>query len=511
MIQSIVIVGGGTAGWITAGILAAKHCVDTNAFVKISVVESPDIPTIGVGEGTWPSMVNTLKSMGISENDFIRECDVSLKQGIQFERWVTGSSEDIYYHPFSYPHVSQQGGIVAQWLRGTKEKSFAESVTTQCQLAENFLAPKQLGAPEYSALENYAYHLDAGKFANFLNKHCVERFNVNHIVEEILQVQSDEKGDIKSLVTRTGKTIAGDLFIDCSGVSSILLGKHYQVPFISCRQTLLVDRALAVQLPYKYIDAPIASMTRAVAQEAGWIWDIGLPGRRGLGHAFSSEHISTERAAEQLLDFIQPDLKSGDDPQFKEINFNPGYRKTFWKNNCVAVGMSSGFVEPLEASAIGMIELSARMIAEYLPVSQDGMKVISEKFNEIFLHRWKLIINFIKLHYCISQRTDSEFWIDNQSQQSIPETLQDLLCLWKSQPPIDNGLMSPYDMFPVASYQYILYGMGFLTQPSHLNASLREREEAIKNLQIMLSRTQKILKVVPTNRQLITEIISKAR
>ena len=503
MVKSIVVVGGGTAGWISAGIIAARHYSDSDHTIQVTLIESPNIPTIGVGEGTWPSMVNTIKKLGISENDFVKQCDVSFKQGIKFEQWVTGTHGDNYYHPFSYPHQSQQGGLIAQWLRNSNGRSFAESVTTQCQLTELSLAPKQLSSPEYSSLENYAYHLDAAKFSSFLKKHCTSRLKVRHISDDVTTIETDEQGNIKSLKTQHHGNIQGDLFIDCTGQSSLLLKQHFQVPFKSCKDILFVDRALAIQVPYQSADSPIASMTRSVAQEAGWIWDIGLPTRRGIGHVYSSSHTSHDRAVEQLIDFLEPDVKDANTLSFREIRFEPGHREKFWVKNCVAVGMSAGFLEPLEASALGLIELSARMIAEHLPVSHESMEIIADNFNRIFLHRWQLIIDFLKLHYCLSKRTDTQFWVDNRNSESIPGTLSNLLRLWKNQPPLDNGFMSPYDMFPVASYQYILYGMGFLTHPSHLNSSTAETQQAIKNLKTMVSRTEKLVAVMPTNRELL--------
>ncbi|TQV89217.1 tryptophan halogenase family protein [Aliikangiella coralliicola] len=509
MIKSIVIVGGGTAGWISAGIIAARHRADNNQSIEVTLVESPDIPTIGVGEGTWPSMVNTIKTMGISEREFVRECDVSFKQGIKFERWISGRNDDVYYHPFSYPHRSQQGGLIARWLRNSNSKSYAESITTQCYLDELSLAPKQLNSPEFNALENYAYHLDAAKFSTFLKKHCTRKLKVRHIVDNVQGVNTNEQGNITSLKTQQNNEIEGDLFIDCSGISSILLRQHFGIPFKSCKDTLFVDRALAVQVPYQKPSSPIASMTRSVAQQAGWIWDIGLPSRRGIGHVFSSNHISVENAAKQLEDYLRPNVNNINDFQFREIRFEPGHAQKFWVKNCIAVGLSAGFVEPLEASALGMIELSARMIAEHLPVSHSSMDVVAENFNQIFLQRWQLIIDFLKLHYCLSKRNDSEFWIDNRKSQSMSDTLKNLLRLWENQPPLDNGFMNPYDMFPVASYQYILYGMNFLTQPSHLNSSKFETQEAIKNLQIMASRTEKLAALVPTNRELIKSMTAR--
>lgn len=509
MIKSVVIVGGGTAGWLTAGIIAARHVSDHPDAIKITLIESPDIPTIGVGEGTWPSMVNTLMALGISEHDFIKKCNVSLKQGICFEGWRSGTDEDYYYHPFGYPHASQLDEMLATWLKTPNEKSFVDTVNTQAQLAEKFLAPKPMNAQDYSSYENYGYHLDARCFADFLRLHCVEKLGVKLISDNVICAYHDHSGNIQSLGTIHHGELLGDLFIDCSGMNSVLIEKQFNVPYKCCKSMLFADSAVAAQVPYATSNTPIFSMTRSVAKQAGWIWDIGLQSRRGVGYVYAGTYQSDADAEEVLLQFIGHKTAEQQDIKLNKIKFNPGHRQKFWLNNCVAVGMSAGFIEPLEASALGMIELSARMIAEQLPVSQSAMAVVAKKFNEVFLKRWELIIDFLKLHYCISERRDSKFWIDNRNPETISDTLYELLELWKEQPPMHNGILDPYDMFPVASYQYVLYGMGFQTKPSHLKSSSREIKRAHQNIATLERRKEKLIRALPTNRDFVNAIVGK--
>jgi hypothetical protein len=272
-IRKVVILGGGSAGWLTAGILAAEHKLKSNPSLNITLVESPDVRTIGVGEGTWPSMRDTLRRMGVSETDFITECDASFKQASKFVGWVTGAPDDFYYHPFSPPQGYGDTNLVPAWAELNGSARFADVVSFQPQLCEHGRAPKQNVTPEFAAVANYAYHLDAGKFGKFMQKFCVEQLGVRHILTHVEGVESTDNGDIAAL--RTGDDrIEGDLFIDCTGFSSILMTRHFEIPRAETRDVLFCDTALAVQVPYPGADTPITSHTVATAREAGWVWDM---------------------------------------------------------------------------------------------------------------------------------------------------------------------------------------------------------------------------------------------
>ena len=212
-ISRVVVVGGGSAGWLAAGVIAAEHLIDPKADqgFELLLIESPDIPTIGVGEGTWPSMRATLKRIGLSETDFIRECDASFKQGTHFRDWHSGSG-DTYSHPFTVPADYADTNLVPHWLALPDAPPFADAVTPQTALFADCLAPKQITTPEYAFVVNYGYHLDAGKFAALLRQHCTERLGVKHIKANVTQINSAENGDIRSVTTDCAGDIAGDLF-----------------------------------------------------------------------------------------------------------------------------------------------------------------------------------------------------------------------------------------------------------------------------------------------------------
>jgi flavin-dependent dehydrogenase len=505
-ISKIIIVGGGSAGWLSAGVIAAEHRIDsqTQQPFELLLIESPDVPTIGVGEGTWPSMRATLERIGLSETDLIRECDASFKQGTYFRNWHTGG-EDTYSHPFTVPAGYADTNLAPHWLAQADAPPFADAVTPQTALFADCLAPKQITTPEYAFMVNYGYHLDAGKFAELLRKHCTEQLGVTHIKANVTQINSADNGDIQSVATDRAGVIAGDLFIDCTGASSLLLGEHFEIPYQSQQTYLFNDTALAAQVPYTEEDQAIQSCTHSTAQTAGWIWNIGLPTRRGIGHVYSSAHISEDEATAQLLAYIKE--VAGDKAKAnitpRKIQFQPGHRRELWHRNCVAIGMSSGFVEPLEASALVMIELAAGMIADQLPPTREVMDV-----NRKFLRHWNQITEFLKLHYVLSARNDSPYWLDNRVAASIPEKLKEQLLLWRDRSPWHPDAEAVDDLFPTASYQYILYGMGFKTAPRHTRSHQQNQRQrqASELFQKNAARAIQLQQALPSNRELLNKV-----
>ncbi|WP_020208685.1 tryptophan halogenase family protein [Gilvimarinus chinensis] len=505
-IQSIVIVGGGTAGWLSAGVIAARLNATQEKPVKVTLIESPNIPIVGVGEGTWPTMRNTLKKMGVRETDFIRECHVSFKQGAKFARWHTGKTEDAYYHPLILPQGFNHINLAPHWQVQPRGTSFSQAVCPQDALCERSLAPKMITTPEYQGLANYAYHLDAGAFSNFLTRHCTETLGVQHILDEVVGIKTANNGDISALLTESGAELAADLFIDCTGFKSKLLGEHYQIPFKSCSDILFADTALAVHLPYQQPDTEIASHTISTAQSAGWIWDIGLASRRGVGHVFASRYTDRDSAYRELAEYAAQTGHKLDNLSVREIPITPGHREKFWHKNCVAVGLSAGFLEPLEASALVLVEISADFIASQLPANRAVMDTVARRFNRTFHYRWERIIDFLKLHYMLTVRDDNDFWIDNRDPVSIPDSLHELIELWRYHPPWDNDFDHATEVFPAASYQYVLYGMGFHTQAHPAGLSAQQKQLAKQAFAKNIEMTQKLASVLPGNRELINKI-----
>lgn len=500
-VKHIVIVGGGTAGWLTAGILAAKCVKEHGRDLKITLVESPTIKTIGVGEGTWPTLRTTLQTIGISETEFIRHCDATFKQGACFKKWVDNSEDDFYYHPLMLPSNLGPLNSVVRKLDGSMDFSYSTMLCSQEAACERGLAPKNITMPEFQGVLNYAYHLDTNKFSVFIKEHCINTLNINHLLMDVVGTTMGEEGEVASLRLADGSELIADFYIDCSGFAGLLIDKHFKIPFLDKSDILFCDRAVALQCPYEHRDAPIASHTISTATGSGWIWDIGLQKRRGIGHVYSSKYMSESDAERDLRTYVGKQI---DQLDVRHIKYAPGHREKFWAKNCIAVGLSAGFVEPLEASSILLVEISAFWIAEKLPHKKSGFTSCEKQFNETFRYRWDMIIEFLKLHYCISKRTDTDFWRDNTHPDSIPNLLLEKLEAWQEQCPSVVDFLSRADVFPFESYCYILYGMKFKTATHAVgDAQLNMLEKKIHNQQRNMAA---LIHSLPENRTLINKI-----
>lgn len=501
-IQKIVIVGGGTAGWLSACLLAARR-----PDLSITLVESPDIPTIGVGEGTWPTMRATLTSIGISEAEFLETCDASFKQGSRFDGWIDGTTDDSYLHPFTGLPPGDARELLTAWQSGDGAVPFAAAMTSQHAICARDLAPRQRAMPDFAGALNYGYHLDAGKFAGLLAKHATGRLGVTHIADEVTGVVPSESGDIAALELRGREALAGDLFIDCSGQAAILIGGHCKAEWIDRSDVSFNDRALAVQVPVT-ANSSVASQTIGTAHEAGWLWDIGLPTRRGVGCVYSSRFMTDDQAERVLASYLRaklPDFDAGHLPR-RKLSFRTGHRAQFWKRNCVAIGLSAGFIEPLEASAIVLIELSLNALCDNFPASRATLDIHAARFNALFRYRWDRIVDFLKLHYVLSRRSEP-YWKAQRAPETIPLRLAEQLALWREQPPSAWDFPQIDEVFPAASHLYVLYGMGFpaparrgnptTATPARL-AEVRERGRALAA-------------ALPTNRDYLSGVATESQ
>lgn len=458
--RRILIVGGGTAGWLTAAYLA--RFFEGAGQVDITLLESPDLGIIGVGEGTFPTIRGTLDFLGIEERDFIRASSATFKQGIRFDDWLHAPRPDgsrhQYLHPFDAPFQTDQAPVLPGWLQQDvrSRPAFSKVATIQHGIATAGRAPKTRNESGYSGPLDYAYHFDAGKFAALLRRRAVE-LGVRHMEGLLTGVEPDGNGGIAGIVTRDHGALQADLYIDCTGFRAALIGEALKAGFTSVRHILFTDRALACKIPYADPDAPIESVTIAAAHAAGWTWDIGLESARGIGCVYSSVHMSDEDAAQQLRHYIGHDAYAA-----RIIPFEPGYREQQWIGNCVAVGLSGGFLEPLESTGILMIEAAVAMIAELLPMT-GPMDAPAARFNRLIAGRYQRIVDFLKLHYCLSRR-EEPFWRDNANPASVPDSLREMLRQWRHRPPSRFDFLLDLESFAYFNYQYILYGMGFETE-----------------------------------------------
>lgn len=501
--KQIVVVGGGSAGWITAGLLAARYSQESD--YQITIVESPEVNSIGVGEGTWPSMRDTLQQLGLSEVDFMQASNASFKQGSTFFGWTTGDANDRYHHPFTVPSGYSQSDLHSGWLALASNQPFADCVGVQSHVCTAGLAPKQYQTPEYAGVTNYGYHFDADKFIGVLSEHCQKKLGVKRVAAHIEQVEQHSSGDIAAVITQSGQSISGDFFIDCSGMQALLIGKTLGVEWHSQCDVLFNDRALALRVDYPTAQTDIASTTLATAHANGWVWDIGLSSRKGVGCVFSSNFSDAENAERVLCDYLQRDDIAEFNPRL--LKFDPGYRQHIWSNNCLAVGMSAGFLEPLEASALAMVELTANMLCDNLPALFTNMPLVRDRFNQRFTYRWQRVVEFLKLHYAISQRTDSEYWHANRATETIPERLIEQLSLWRNLPPSRYDFFENEEVFSSASYQYVLYGMHYETTNIQRRGHAAHLKTCGRLFQENRQYVNKLYRGLPSNRDWLAKVI----
>lgn len=503
--RSILIVGGGTAGWLTAAYLAKHLRIAEQSHLEITLLESPDIGIIGVGEATFPTIRNTLQFLGIDEARFIRETSATFKQGIRFNDWAWAPGEGKrhqYFHPFEAPFSTDGSSLAPYWLlQDEKTRApFAEAMTIQARVADAQRAPKRPHEGNFAGPLNYAYHFDAAKLAQVLAERSRE-LGVRHIQGLLNEVVLDDTGAIDHVMSLEHGRLEADLYIDCSGFRAELIGQALKVPIKSARSILFADRALACKIPYDRPDAPIQSFTVATAHEAGWTWDIGLNGARGVGCVYSSDHLTDDRAEEILRGYIG---KTAAEVTPRSLAFDAGYRQKQWVKNCVAVGLAGGFLEPLESTGVVLIEAAVAIIAELFP-HNGPISAPAFRFNELMTARYDNIITFLKLHYCLSKRTEP-FWRDNTDAASIPERLADLLEQWRYRPPTRYDFILDLETFAFFNYQYILYGMGFKTDLSPGRAEFPDVAAAARQFAKIQTFGERATHDLPSHRDLISQI-----
>jgi len=470
-------------------------------------VESADIGILGVGEGTFPTIRRTLRRIGVDEATLVRECSASFKQGVRFEHWrnVPGSGvPDHYMHCFQVTQQPTGLDLLPYWLLGVagRDVNWDEVNTPQSRVAHASRAPKLITHADYQGPLSYAYHFDAVKLAQYLRKLAVSS-GVRHLVDTVDAVNLAEDGSIRSVKAREHGELYADLYVDCTGFRAQLIGTALGVPYKSCRSVLFCDTALAMQVPHAP-DTPIASYTVATANESGWIWDIALDQRRGIGNVYSSAHTDDARAEQILRAYVDKTShgKASEGLAARKFRFEAGYREVNWKKNCVAIGLSSGFFEPLEATGIGFIEIAAVVLSNLFPWGGD-LEIAARQFNRIMRRRYEQALDFLKAHYCISERRDSQFWRDNVDPISIPDSLAERLRQWRHRPPDSIDIDLNVDIFTEASWQYVLYGMGYRTDLRPRAGVLRFYDEAREAFAEIRRQADFACRMLPTNRQLL--------
>ncbi len=480
--RKVLIVGGGSSGWMTAAYLNAALNRPGRQVAEISLVESPDVPIIGVGEATIPSINHILSVIGVDLIEFMKATDATFKQSIKFSNWLHNQGES-YHHSFQRFREAPIDHTGADWFNSDRSIPFMETVSIQPKICEMNLSPMMMGPWDFGAPLKYAFHMDATKFAHFLQQHSTAR-GVSHYLDHVDEVLVKDNGNIQAVKCQSGQVLEADLFIDCTGFAALLIEKAMGVKFVDVSQWLLCDQALTMKIPYEhYYPGTVKPYTTATALSSGWIWDIGLQNRRAVGYVHASDFISRDEAEAELRTY------EGDhshDLDTRLVKFKVGYRERAWVGNCVAIGLSAGFIEPLESTGLYLSDLAAVMLREYFPMSDD-MEQLAYRYNRIIYNRFHEILDFINLHYCLTKRQDSEFWREVQKSERITERLKAKLEFWQHKAPTDtdfedqhfpttpnsgaqrpegfSDIRQPVDtgnIFPATSYEAIMFGMDFM-------------------------------------------------
>ncbi|WP_201027394.1 tryptophan halogenase family protein [Paraglaciecola hydrolytica] len=445
-VKKVVIAGGGTAGWVAAAALSKK----LGQFVEVILVESDQIGTVGVGEATIPPMKVFHSLLGIDEQEFMAATEATFKLGISFKNW--GQIGDHYIHPFG---TTGQSSFLADfqhfWLHGKSKGINAEfgeySFEIQAAKAGKFATSKNSSI-------NYAYHLDATRYAQYLRQFS-EKLGTKRIEGKIQLVQQHANGDIKALQLESGQVIDADLFIDCTGFAGLLIDKTLKTEYEDWSHWLPCNSAIAIQTESVGAAAPYVTCT---AHHAGWQWHIPLQHRVGNGNVFCDKFMSDVEAKKHLLDNVQGAVLT----EPRVIKYKTGRRKVFWNRNCVALGLSSGFVEPLESTSIYMFMNGIVRLMKIFPFNGVTKSSIDE-YNQQSIAELENVRDFIILHYHATSREDSEFWRYCKNMQ-VPDSLSHRMELFR-----ENALafQGERELFRLESWTHVMLGQGIMPKHYH--------------------------------------------
>jgi len=478
-VKDVVIVGGGTAGWMSAA--ALSKCLGKSD-VNITLIESDAIGTVGVGEATIPSIAAFNEQLGIDENEFVKATQATFKLGIEFADWDIEGEK--YFHPFG-THGFDLEGIPFHhfWakMRSLGEETSLEdySLNAKAAYAGKFLRPQ----PEHGAVMRklaYAFHFDASLYAAFLRKFSEAR-GTQRIEGKVVEVkQNSENGFISSVMLEDGRSVSGDLFIDCSGFRGLLVEQTFKAGYTDWSQYLPVNRAVAVGS--EVMDPPVP-YTRSTALEAGWKWRIPLQHRTGNGYVYCDQFSTAERAEELLLEGLVGKPMGAP----KHLRFTTGVRNEFWTHNCVAIGLSGGFLEPLESTSIHLIRTGIAKLISLFP-DKSMPAVERDEYNRLMMNDFVHIRDFLIFHYKATRRAGQPFW-DYVREMDIPESLERKIDLLRS-----RGRFFKYDseLFDATSWLAVAVGQGWEPQgynPVVDGLSQSNIEQSLANIRGVLDKT----------------------
>ena len=461
--ENIVVVGGGTAGWLSALLLNAHH-----PHKNITVIESDDIGILGAGEGTVPQFINVLDMIGIPISDIIKYADGTIKSAIKFTNWNSTDSDDYYYHPFGVNQGLNYMSLNTDYFNHTcltpligmykgddfKNNNFIDKISEKYKAPfiqePNANAQNDNPIFQYKNLSTFAMHFNARKLADFLKSVALERgiVRVEGIVHNII---SNDNGDITTLELDNDSSVECDFVFDCTGLKRLIIGEHFGSKWNSYSDYLPCDTAMPFFIPNNSTD--VEPYTEAIAMKYGWVWKIPVQGRYGCGYVFDSDYINLEEAKAEVEERFGCEIEVP-----RSFNFSAGCYEETWIKNCIAVGLSSGFIEPLEATSIWTSTMSVLDVVVWLDRLESGDQADRDFFNKRVVKRNQEIVNFLCFHY-MGNRNDSKFW-NNWKNKTLPNTLTEITQRWKRTVPAfaDEGR----DLFPLESWIAIAIGIKWI-------------------------------------------------
>jgi hypothetical protein len=519
----VIIVGGGTAGWMTAAYLVKAFA----GTILINLIESSQIKTIGVGEATFSDIHLFFEFLGLDESDWMPQCDASYKLAIRFVNW--NSEKRTFYHPFQRFEIVDGRNLGEWWLKLKRSKESCDYacfvVPALCDAQRSpryldgrvfddrvmgYLGPDSSGAKpalldDLQAQYPYAYHFDANLLAKCLQSYACER-GVQTIIDDVVDVKVRSDNTIRSVHTREHGHIEGDLFIDCTGFRGLLLNGALGEPFISFTESLPCDRAISMRVPNNPASEGINPFTTATALNAGWVWNIPLFHRTGTGYVYSSAFLSDDEAE---LEFRQHLGTRSDACTASRIRMRVGRSRDSWVKNCVAIGLSSGFVEPLESTGIFFIQHGIEQLVNCFPRGPIEPNRVAA-YNRSVADLIDGVREFLTLHYVASSRADNEFWKATKADLVIPDGLAERLELWHNTLPTKRTINQKYHGFPAYSYTLMLIGLGHCPTQSLAVLDAMDDSRAIKAFARIEAHSRQLLRTLPSTYEYLSALYRRS-
>lgn len=518
-VRRVVILGGGTAGWMSAAYLA-KALAGT---AEITVLEAPTIPRIGVGEATIPNLQTAFFDfLGISESEWMPECNASYKMAVKFINWRTPGTAsphpkevdgvaDQFYHVFGQLPTHEGLPLSHYWvndrLSGATDEPFDYACYRETPIMDAMKGPMTFDG---TRVGNHAWHFDAQLVADFLCRHSTKKLDVRHIQDEMTTVDIDDRGYLTALHTKSGERLEADLFIDCSGFRGVLINKALEEPFVDMSDHLLNNSAVATQIPHTD-EVGVEPYTSSIAMNAGWTWKIPLLGRFGSGYVYSNKYIDKDEATREFCALWQLDP---DSVPLNHIRFRVGRNRRAWVNNCVSIGTSSCFVEPLESTGIYFIYAALHQLVKHFPDTTFN-PVLQDSFNREIEKMFDDTRDFIQAHFYFSPRMDTPFWRDNKELTLGPD-IQEKAAMYRAGLAINQTLSEDeeyysnfeeefHNFWTNSNYYCVFAGLGYLPERplprlAHMPAARQSVTEVFASVK---RKQQELLASVPTTKDLL--------